>query len=268
MTYQAKATHISLMLHAAIVLGILLFSCYSIPKPPLLIIDFSIVAAEAAAGEQEKPPGSAQQNHVSPPTPSAQTEPVVQKKVVPGKPVKEPQKIKKKNALQPKKARDMVRKEAQPAVEKSAEPAALPLIQERPAESSEVMTTGESQPDRASNDGAITAAGAVASIGGKSGRNGQQTGGGNTRYNFEYVRNLILKNLTFPSAAQKMGLTGKIVVSFLLKEDGYVENISVVSGSGYEILDSNVVATIGRIAPFPKPPAQAQLILPIVYNLK
>lgn len=268
MTYQAKATHISLLLHAAIALGIWLFSCYSIVKPPPLIIDFSVVAAEAATGEPDKPPGSAQQKQVALPVPSAQMEPVVPKKDVAEKPVKEPQIIKKKNVLQPEKTKKMVKKEVQPAVEKAAEPAALPLIQERPAESNEAMTTGESQADRASNEGAATAAGAAAIHGNKSARTGQQTGGDNRHYNFEYVRNLILKNLNFPATAQKMGLTGNIVVSFLLKEDGHVENIAVVSGSGHDILDSNVVATIRRIAPFPKPPVQAQLVLPIVYNLK
>ena len=45
-------------------------------------------------------------------------------------------------------------------------------------------------------------------------------------------------------------------------------NINILSGSGHEVLDVNVVAAIRRTAPFPQPPVDAHLILPIVYSLK
>jgi protein TonB len=82
------------------------------------------------------------------------------------------------------------------------------------------------------------------------------------------VRKKILRNLRFPSTARKLGLSGKIVVSFILKTDGHVEAINVVSSSGHAILDRAVVATIRRIAPFSKPPVKAQLMLPIVFHLR
>ncbi len=92
--------------------------------------------------------------------------------------------------------------------------------------------------------------------------------GGSKTYDFQFVRNLIVKNLSFPATARRMGLTGKIVVAFLLKEDGQIENITVVESSGHDILDNNVVATIRRISPFPKPPATARIVLPITFHLK
>jgi protein TonB len=88
------------------------------------------------------------------------------------------------------------------------------------------------------------------------------------RQNFEHIRSLIMRNLTFPAAARKLGWTGKIRVSFIIREDGRVEDINIVSGSGHEVLDRNVLAAIRRTAPFPEPPVKAQLILPIVYSLK
>ena len=45
------------------------------------------------------------------------------------------------------------------------------------------------------------------------------------------------------------------------------QQIQRIAAPGHEILDNNVVATIRRIAPFPRPPARAQLVLPIVFNL-
>ena len=88
------------------------------------------------------------------------------------------------------------------------------------------------------------------------------------RYDFAYVRERILKNLHFPATARQRGQTGKIVVSFTLMADGQVERIAIVAGSGHDILDQAVIDTIRRVAPFPRPPVSAQLVLPIVFHLK
>ena len=77
-----------------------------------------------------------------------------------------------------------------------------------------------------------------------------------------------MRNLTFPATARKLGWTGKILVSFIIMEDGNVEEINVLSGSGHDVLDNNVVTAIRRTAPFPEPPVRAQLVLPIVYSLR
>lgn len=86
--------------------------------------------------------------------------------------------------------------------------------------------------------------------------------------NFEYIRDLVMRNLSFPAAARKLGWSGKILISFVIVEDGNVEDITILSSSGHEVLDHNVVSVIRRTAPFPKPAIKAQLILPIAYNLK
>ena len=88
------------------------------------------------------------------------------------------------------------------------------------------------------------------------------------RNNFAHIRELIVANLTFPAIARKMGWTGKIVVMFTLTMEGEAEDIVIVSGSEHEVLNKNVIAAIRRTAPFPKPPTQAELVLPISYTLK
>ena len=104
---------------------------------------------------------------------------------------------------------------------------------------------------------------------GDSGATPVMVGGGQQKpfYNLDYIRILIMKNLSFPSSARKLGLKGKVTVAFILKKDGTVEDISILTSSGYEILDSNVVETISKIAPFPRPPGQAHVVLPIDYNI-
>jgi len=41
-----------------------------------------------------------------------------------------------------------------------------------------------------------------------------------------------------------------------------------VESSGFEVLDSNVIATIKAVSPFPRPPVKAELHVPIIYRLE
>lgn len=82
------------------------------------------------------------------------------------------------------------------------------------------------------------------------------------------VHDLITANLSFPARARKLGLSGKLVVAFDLAADGEVSNIEMRVGSGHEILDDSVIATIRRLSPFPKSQAPARLEIPIHFNLR
>ncbi|SEM67215.1 outer membrane transport energization protein TonB [Syntrophus gentianae] len=88
------------------------------------------------------------------------------------------------------------------------------------------------------------------------------------REHFAYIRDLILKNLSYPPMARKGGWQGKVKVSFIVREDGRVEGIRIVESSGYLVLDRNVVETIREVQPFPKPPVRAELVIPVTYALK
>lgn len=86
------------------------------------------------------------------------------------------------------------------------------------------------------------------------------------REHFAYIRDLVTKNLGYPHAARKFGWKGCLTVSFVICEGGHVENIRIVKSSGYKILDENAVNTIKSIQPFPRPPAKAQIVIPIEYR--
>ncbi|MDA8422225.1 MAG: energy transducer TonB [Nitrospiraceae bacterium] len=85
---------------------------------------------------------------------------------------------------------------------------------------------------------------------------------------FTYIRDKIMKALTYPMVARKMGWSGKVTVSFTVREDGSVEEIGIVESSGFALLDNNAVETIKKCCPLPKPFVKTALLMPIVYRLQ
>jgi protein TonB len=86
--------------------------------------------------------------------------------------------------------------------------------------------------------------------------------------NFSYIKDIINKNIIYPRIARQMGWEGKVIVSFVIASDGMAKNIRVINSSGREIFDRNSVETIKNVSPFPKPPVEAQIIIPIQYRLR
>ncbi|MDD2467986.1 MAG: energy transducer TonB [Desulfobulbus sp.] len=271
MSTQSKSFHLSLLFHLA--LAAVLFYGHQLLEEdtPPLVIDFSLALSEAMAGEPDQPPGPPA-GATKAPAPQPQTATPEPKPVT--QPVHKPTKIaKQKSKVQTTKPKKVLpkklRKEPSPMVETSTTPAAFkaePTVAESAATAEASSTPAASSATAPPATGSPVGPSAASSgAGAKGGRRG---GGGGMGYDFNYVRQRILRNLQFPATARKMGLSGKIVVSFVLKANGQVEGITVVSSSGHDILDRSVVATIRRIAPFPKPPVSAQLMLPIVFHLK
>ncbi len=100
-------------------------------------------------------------------------------------------------------------------------------------------------------------------------------GGGGTerpevRYvkaHFAAIRNAIVRNLSYPRLARRMGWTGTVKVSFVVNENGGVNDVKVLATSGFEVLDNNAIETIKRCSPYPKPPCMAEMVMPITYAL-
>jgi len=84
---------------------------------------------------------------------------------------------------------------------------------------------------------------------------------------FLYIKEDIEKKMTYPRLARKMGWEGKVVVSFVIREDGTVTNIRILKSSGFTLLDKNAVESIKKAVPFPNPPVRAELVVPISYRL-
>jgi protein TonB len=85
---------------------------------------------------------------------------------------------------------------------------------------------------------------------------------------FAYIKDIIQKNITYPQIARRMGWKGKVIVGFVILENGNATSIKIVMSSGFDLLDDNVVKTVKAIAPFPKPPIMAEIIIPVMYSLE
>ncbi len=97
-----------------------------------------------------------------------------------------------------------------------------------------------------------------------------QTDNDQQRYrkeHFIYIRELITKHLVYPPLARKMNWSGKVVVSFTVAEDGSANKIRVTETSGFPILDKSALDTIRKVAPFPKPPVRAEIVVPINFKM-
>jgi protein TonB len=88
------------------------------------------------------------------------------------------------------------------------------------------------------------------------------------REHFLYIRDLIMKNLDYPSAARRMGWQGVVQITFVVLENGCAEHVRITKSSGHNLLDQAVVKAVQRVQPFPRPPAKAELTVPVVFRLE
>lgn len=90
---------------------------------------------------------------------------------------------------------------------------------------------------------------------------------GYLKQNFSYIRDMIQKKITYPRFARQMGWIGRVLVSFIICADGSVKDIKIAESSGIELLDKNAVEAVKKALPLPRPPVEAQVIIPIKYSL-
>lgn len=84
---------------------------------------------------------------------------------------------------------------------------------------------------------------------------------------FAYIRSLLMRHISYPGAAKKLGLSGDVVISFRILSDGRAEGITVLKSSGYVPFDRNAVDSVRRAQPFPPPPVSAELVVPVSYKI-
>jgi periplasmic protein TonB len=85
--------------------------------------------------------------------------------------------------------------------------------------------------------------------------------------NFSYIKDLINRHITYPKTARQMGWQGKVKISFFISSDGQAKAIKIVESSGIGSLDMSAVEAVKSASPFPKPPVEAKIIIPVFYQL-
>lgn len=219
----------SLVLHG-LALSLLFLLSSSLAKPDKsIIIDFTVDEPSGPSA----PPAHIPQKKTETTVPAkklSQTMPLKQKALYPA-PVVQPEGL-------------------VPMEEKPYEPTTLPAGQPQHAATASVPTVS-------SQVSGITAGDTVEQL--------------SDRYrseNFAYIKKIIEDNLSYPRRAQQMGWSGRVVVSLDVAKNGHVQEIRIVSSSGHKLLDANLVETIRKVEPFPKPPASVTLNIPISYKLR
>ncbi len=84
---------------------------------------------------------------------------------------------------------------------------------------------------------------------------------------FDYINKLIRINISYPYKAQKMSMEGDVIISFIVCLDGSVKNIKINKSSGFSTLDNNAEKAVRKASPFPPPPVEVRIVIPVTYKL-
>jgi protein TonB len=235
MNYRRRAMIISLVIHGSLLFLVFALSSSFAKSGKPVVIDFTLVEPNGPP----PPPAEARKKQAETPA-ITKTRPIPQppkQQVAPPEPATDP--------------RGTV-----PVFAKPKESSPAPVVQPSPPAVNAVAGgTGAST-------GTHTAAG--------SGK-GESTEQLRSRYraeHFAYIKKIIEENLSYPPRAQRMGMSGRVVVAFEVLNNGRVQNIRIAKSTGYEILDDNVIDTIKKVEPFPRPPVPVKLTIPFSYGLE
>ncbi len=91
-----------------------------------------------------------------------------------------------------------------------------------------------------------------------------------TRYlqaNFTGIRSKVSDNIRYPTMARRQGWQGKVQVQFSILLSGEIDNVQVLSSSGYSLLDREALQAVKLAAPFPAPPVMASITIPVTFVL-
>lgn len=86
--------------------------------------------------------------------------------------------------------------------------------------------------------------------------------------NFDYIRELVYKGLTYPPIAIENTWEGAVIVSFLVDNNGNIDSVHVLKSSGYRLLDQNAVSAVKHAAPYPKSSSRVEIKLPVIYKVE
>jgi protein TonB len=151
---------------------------------------------------------------------------------------------------------------ANPAVD--PDPAAEPAVDTAPA--TDTAVAAAEVPGEAAPRGG--AAGGAARSAGQGAEERRALVAAYIRHNFDYMQRRIREKLVYPAQARRTGAQGRAEAVFTVYLDGSVGGVEILLSSGQEILDRALIGAIYAAAPFPPPPVQARLVMPLTFRLR
>jgi periplasmic protein TonB len=92
--------------------------------------------------------------------------------------------------------------------------------------------------------------------------------GGGDSGAFSYIRDGIMRNVVYPERARKMGWEGRVLLSFVVHENGSIHEVKVMTGSGFRALDDSAAEAARRTTFSRRTPYRLSIILPVEYRLE
>jgi len=103
--------------------------------------------------------------------------------------------------------------------------------------------------------------------GGQGGTQGEE-GWAEGSENYNYIRDEIMKNIKYPDKARRLGIEGRVLLSFIVLENGTMSNINVINSSDYRLLDESAKEAVAGTRVTKKLPYRVIVRLPITYKLQ
>ena len=89
------------------------------------------------------------------------------------------------------------------------------------------------------------------------------------RERLSVISNIVQRRINYPPIARRMGWEGRVLIGFILEQNGDIRDLKVLKSCGYEVLDKEALDAIKRsYKDFPKPPVSVVVKLPITFRLE
>lgn len=152
------------------------------------------------------------------------------------------------------------------AIPETQTPAIEPVSEALPSHDALEEQGSEQQTEQGAAPSNISDTATDSSSGISTGETSEKTKARYIELNYAYIKDKIQKSISYPLMARKMGMEGKVIISFIVRESGDAEDIKILKSSGFNMLDKNVMETIKKM-PFPAPHVSTELIVPVTYRL-
>ncbi|MCX5813718.1 MAG: TonB family protein [Proteobacteria bacterium] len=160
-------------------------------------------------------------------------------------------------------------------VKEQVEPSPVPTIVTASDSQGEMVIHGTPATYAGSSGSGISLYSQGGSAGGTEGAEGGGWGTGKSGgimleegKDYNYIRDAVMKNIEYPEWARRMGFEGKVLLSFIVLENGTTSQIRVVKSSGCRFLDDSAKEGVARTVISKKLPYRVVVRLPITYKLR
>lgn len=86
------------------------------------------------------------------------------------------------------------------------------------------------------------------------------------------VRRRIAQTLRYPPSARRRGLAGTVELEIMMRPDGRVDDVKVITSSSHDLLDEAAVDAVRRLPAIPAPAglagAELRIVLPVAFDLR